>query len=38
MIGMARKTTVVLVDDVDGAELEDGNGETVFFALDGVSY
>lgn len=35
---MAKKTTVVLVDDIDGVEIEDGKGETVFFALDGVSY
>ena len=38
LIAMAKKTTVVLVDDVDGAEIADGKGETVFFALDGVSY
>jgi hypothetical protein len=35
---MAKKTTVILVDDIDGAEIEDGKGETVYFALDGVSY
>ena len=35
---MAKKTTVVLVDDIDGVEIDDGKGETVFFALDGVSY
>jgi hypothetical protein len=35
---MAKKTTVILVDDIDGIEIEDGKGETVFFALDGVSY
>ncbi|QDZ15584.1 histone-like nucleoid-structuring protein Lsr2 [Humibacter ginsenosidimutans] len=35
---MAKKTTVVLVDDIDGIEIENGKGETVFFALDGVSY
>jgi hypothetical protein len=35
---MAKKTTVVLVDDIDGGEIDDGKGETVFFALDGVSY
>ena len=35
---MAMKTTVVLVDDIDGVEIDDGKGETVFFALDGVSY
>ncbi|WP_460516654.1 histone-like nucleoid-structuring protein Lsr2 [Humibacter antri] len=35
---MAKKTTVVLVDDIDGVEIENGKGETIFFALDGVSY
>lgn len=35
---MAKKTTVILVDDIDGIEIEGGNGETVFFALDGISY
>ena len=35
---MAKKTTVVLVDDLDGTEIEKGEGETVYFALDGVSY
>ncbi|NNC12651.1 Lsr2 family protein [Planctomonas sp. JC2975] len=35
---MAKKTTVVLVDDIDGDEIENGKGETVYFALDGVSY
>lgn len=35
---MAKKTTVILVDDIDGVEIEDGKGETVYFALDGVSY
>ncbi|WP_243061677.1 Lsr2 family protein [Humibacter sp. RRB41] len=35
---MAKKTTVVLVDDIDGIEIENGKGETVFFALDGISY
>jgi hypothetical protein len=35
---MARKTTVVLIDDLDGSEIADGGGETVRFALDGTSY
>ncbi len=35
---MAKKTTVILVDDIDGVEIDDGKGETVYFALDGVSY
>lgn len=34
---MASRTTVVLIDDIDGTEL-DAAGETVAFALDGVSY
>lgn len=35
---MAKKTTVILVDDLDGTEIKKGKGETVYFALDGVSY
>lgn len=35
---MASRTQVVLVDDVDGTELHAGEGETVLFALDGVTY
>ncbi|WP_022902027.1 histone-like nucleoid-structuring protein Lsr2 [Humibacter albus] len=35
---MAKKTTVILVDDIEDVEIENGNGETVFFALDGISY
>ena len=35
---MAQRTRVELVDDVDGKVLTDGEGETVVFALDGVSY
>ena len=31
---MARKTKIILVDDVDGSEAT----QTVSFALDGVSY
>jgi hypothetical protein len=38
LMRMAKKTTVVLVDDINGAEIEEGRGETVFFAIDGVSY
>ena len=34
---MATRTTVIRIDDVDGVEL-DGSGETVEFALDGVTY
>jgi len=35
---VARKTTIVLEDDLTGQVLEDGHGETVAFALDGQSY
>lgn len=35
---MAQKTVVTLVDDLDGGELSEGEGETVRFALDGVQY
>lgn len=35
---MAQKTIVQLVDDIDGKELKEGEGETVTFALDGKDY
>ena len=35
---MAQKYIVQLVDDLTNEPLEDGDGETVAFALDGVSY
>lgn len=35
---MAIRTTTVLVDDIDGTEIETGKGETVRFALDGTQY
>ncbi|CCH89214.1 Putative lysyl tRNA synthetase-like protein [Modestobacter italicus] len=35
---MARKTTIVLEDDLSGEVLEEGRGKTVSFALDGQSY
>lgn len=35
---MARKTKIVLVDDLSGDVLEEGAGETVSFRLDGQSY
>jgi hypothetical protein len=35
---VARKTTIVLEDDLSGEVLEEGRGETVSFALDGQSY
>jgi hypothetical protein len=35
---MARRMQVLFVDDLDGNELPDGQGQTVTFSLDGVSY
>lgn len=35
---MATKTIVRIIDDLDGAELSEGEGERVRFALDGVDY
>jgi hypothetical protein len=35
---MAQRTTVVLVDDLDGIELPEGQGQTIRFSLDGTSY
>jgi len=35
---VARKTQIVLEDDLSGQVLEDGAGETVSFSLDGQSY
>jgi hypothetical protein len=35
---MARKVITTLVDDIDGTPIEEGHGETVPFALDGVNY
>ncbi len=35
---MARKVVTTLVDDIDGVVIEEGKGETVPFALDGVNY
>ncbi|SFE93893.1 histone-like nucleoid-structuring protein Lsr2 [Blastococcus tunisiensis] len=35
---MAQKTKVVLVDDLTGEVLPDGQGQTVSFALEGTSY
>ena len=35
---MARQVKVEMIDDVDGIIIEDGKGETVAFALDGVTY
>lgn len=35
---MATKTIVRMIDDLDGTELSEGDGESVRFALDGVEY
>lgn len=35
---MARKVITTLVDDINGEPIEEGQGETVPFALDGVNY
>lgn len=35
---MAKKITEILVDDIDGTEIKNGGGETVYFALDGKKY
>lgn len=35
---MARKIVHQLVDDLDGTILEVGDGETIYFSLDGNSY
>ncbi|MGW8484501.1 histone-like nucleoid-structuring protein Lsr2 [Microbacterium sp. NPDC055903] len=35
---MARKIVHQLVDDIDGTVLEVGEGETVHFSLNGISY
>lgn len=35
---MSQKTIIQLVDDIDGRELNPGEGETVTFALDGTTY
>ena len=35
---MAKKVITTLVDDLDGTEITDGEGETIRFAIDGISY
>ena len=35
---MATKTIVRIIDDLDGSELDDGEGESVRFGLDGIEY
>ena len=36
--GMAKKTIVQLVDDIDGTPIAEGKGEHIEFAIDGVGY
>ncbi|WP_311245391.1 Lsr2 family protein [Microbacterium sp. WCS2018Hpa-23] len=36
--GMARRIVHQLVDDIDGTELDEGEGETVHFSLNGTAY
>jgi hypothetical protein len=35
---MAQRIVTTLVDDIDGTELDLGEGETVLFSIDGWSY
>ncbi|WP_311259982.1 Lsr2 family protein [Microbacterium sp. WCS2018Hpa-9] len=35
---MARRIVHQLVDDIDGTELDEGEGETVHFSLNGTAY
>ncbi|ALD14410.1 Lsr2 family protein (plasmid) [Clavibacter capsici] len=35
---MARKVLTTLVDDIHGMPIEEGQGESISFALDGVNY
>lgn len=35
---MARKIVHQLIDDIDGTEIEIGDGETVTFSIDGTAY
>lgn len=35
---MAKKITEILIDDIDGNQIESGAGETVHFSLDGENY
>jgi hypothetical protein len=35
---MAQKVITTLVDDLDGTEMTNGEGETIRFAIDGASY
>lgn len=38
MRDMSQRVESILIDDLDGAELDDGEGSTVSFALDGKTY
>lgn len=38
MRDMSQRVESILIDDLDGAELFDGDGSTVSFALDGKTY
>ena len=35
---MAKRTSYLLVDDIDGAELDSADGSSVSFGIDGVTY
>ena len=35
---MAQRTQIVLIDDVDGNEIEDGDGQSIAFSFSGVDY
>ena len=35
---MAQRTVIQLVDDIDGTQITDNQGETVTFGLDGATY
>ena len=35
---MAQRTQIIVIDDLTGETLPDGQGQTVTFALDGTSY
>lgn len=35
---MAKKVVIQLVDDIDGTAIDEGEGQTVTFALDGQTY
>lgn len=37
-MGKKVRTVITLIDDLDGRELEEGQGQTVTFALDGTNY